>query len=178
MHGITLIALVVTIVVLIILAGVTINTVFSENGIIKKAREATEKTEQAIIKEQEELNELYKILDEELATNNVKLSYITAEYQDPIKENATIPKKNTIFFRYKCTSSNFKVWAHYEDGSKKVVNNVKIDKEGISPEEEGLIPGQNFIVKVRYEERDVTKTISITLKVSGEQHSGGAEGKF
>ena len=34
MHGITLIALVVTIVVLLILAGITISLVFSENGII------------------------------------------------------------------------------------------------------------------------------------------------
>ena len=33
--GITLISLVVTIVVLLILAGITISTVFSDNGIIK-----------------------------------------------------------------------------------------------------------------------------------------------
>ncbi len=38
--GITLIALVITIVVLLILAGVTINTVFSENGILSKAQQA------------------------------------------------------------------------------------------------------------------------------------------
>ena len=35
-NGITLIALVVTIVVLLILAGITISLVFSENGIITK----------------------------------------------------------------------------------------------------------------------------------------------
>lgn len=34
--GITLISLVVTIVVLLILAGITIGTVFDDNGIIKK----------------------------------------------------------------------------------------------------------------------------------------------
>ena len=37
--GITLIALVVTIVILLILAGITINLVFSDNGIIKKSFE-------------------------------------------------------------------------------------------------------------------------------------------
>lgn len=42
--GITLIALVVTIVVLLILAGVTINAVFSDRGIIKKHK--THKTKQ------------------------------------------------------------------------------------------------------------------------------------
>ena len=43
-NGITLIALIVTIVVLLILAGITISLVFSDNGIIKKAQEAAEKT--------------------------------------------------------------------------------------------------------------------------------------
>ena len=38
--GITLIALVVTVVVLIILAGVSINAVLGDNGIIKKANQA------------------------------------------------------------------------------------------------------------------------------------------
>ncbi len=38
--GITLVALVVTIVVLLILAGVSINLVLGNNGIIVKAREA------------------------------------------------------------------------------------------------------------------------------------------
>ena len=57
-NGITLIALVVTIVVLLILAGITISLVFSENGIIAKAREAAEKTNQAVINEQAQMNEL------------------------------------------------------------------------------------------------------------------------
>ena len=55
---ITLIALVVTIVVLLILAGITISLVFSENGIIAKAKEAAEKTNQAAINEQEQMNGL------------------------------------------------------------------------------------------------------------------------
>ena len=58
MHGITLIALVVTIVVLLILAGITISLVFSENGIIAKAREAANKTKEAVINEQTQMNEI------------------------------------------------------------------------------------------------------------------------
>lgn len=42
--GITLIALVVTIVVLLILAGITISLVFGENGVIKKAQDSKEQT--------------------------------------------------------------------------------------------------------------------------------------
>ena len=45
--GITLVALVVTIVVLLILAGISLNLVLGENGIITRAQEARDKTAQA-----------------------------------------------------------------------------------------------------------------------------------
>ena len=45
--GITLIALVVTIVVLLILAGVSLNAIFSENGLINRAKDAQNKMNQA-----------------------------------------------------------------------------------------------------------------------------------
>ena len=54
-NGITLIALVVTIVVLLILAGITISLVFSENGIISKSKNAKEQTEISKVREQLEL---------------------------------------------------------------------------------------------------------------------------
>ena len=47
-----------TIVVLLILAGITISLVFSENGIIAKAREAANKTNEVIINEQAQMNEV------------------------------------------------------------------------------------------------------------------------
>ena len=50
--GITLIALVVTIVVLLILAGVSISMLTGENGIITQAQEAKEKTEEEQLKEE------------------------------------------------------------------------------------------------------------------------------
>ena len=49
--GITLIALVITIIVLLILAGVSIATLTGENGILKKANEAKDKTNIANVKE-------------------------------------------------------------------------------------------------------------------------------
>ncbi len=45
--GITLIALVVTIIILLILAGVTLNIALSDNGLFSKTKEATEKYKQA-----------------------------------------------------------------------------------------------------------------------------------
>lgn len=53
--GITLIALVVTIVVLLILAGVSIGLVLGDNGIIGKAKEARDKYAQAVENEKKEL---------------------------------------------------------------------------------------------------------------------------
>ena len=58
-QGITLISLVVTIIVLIILAGVSINLILGQDGIITKAREAKQNMELAAYEEQEQLNELY-----------------------------------------------------------------------------------------------------------------------
>ena len=43
-HGITLIALVITIIVLLILAGITISSILNDDGILQKAGEASEKT--------------------------------------------------------------------------------------------------------------------------------------
>ena len=56
--GITLIALVVTIVVLLILAGITINMLFSNGGIFKTAGDAANAWNDATINEQESLNNL------------------------------------------------------------------------------------------------------------------------
>lgn len=56
--AITLVALVITIIVLLILAGVTLNMVMGEDGIIKKAQLAKSKTEEAQNKEMEELSNL------------------------------------------------------------------------------------------------------------------------
>ena len=51
-NGITLIALVITIIVLLILAGVTIATLTGENGILTRASDAAEQTEKANVIEQ------------------------------------------------------------------------------------------------------------------------------
>ena len=56
--GITLIALVITIIVLLILAGVTISTLTGENGILTKATTAKNQT---IISQDEEMIELEQI---------------------------------------------------------------------------------------------------------------------
>ena len=75
MKGITLVALVITIVVLLILAGVSINTVLGDDGIIKKAKEAAEATRRASA--EEEMNRL--VLEYQLASNDETLESFLQE---------------------------------------------------------------------------------------------------
>lgn len=57
-NEITLIALIVTILVLLILEGVSINAVFSDDGIIKRAQDAQNKIDEAQQKDLNSINEL------------------------------------------------------------------------------------------------------------------------
>ena len=75
MKGITLVALVITIVVLLILAGVSINTVLGDDGIIKKAKEAAEATKRASA--EEEMNRL--VLEYQIASNDETLKSFLQE---------------------------------------------------------------------------------------------------
>ena len=60
--GVTMISLVVTIIVLIILAGVSLNMTVGENGIITQAQKAKENMELAQTEEKQQLNQLYEEL--------------------------------------------------------------------------------------------------------------------
>ena len=73
--GITLITLVITIVVLSILAGVSINTVVGDDGIIQKAKEQAEATRRASA--EEEMNRL--VLEYQLASNDETLESFLQE---------------------------------------------------------------------------------------------------
>ena len=66
--GITLIALVITIIILLILAGVTIVALSGDNGILTQAQNSREKTEKANIIEQVKLDILEKQIEKNIAT--------------------------------------------------------------------------------------------------------------
>ncbi len=63
--GVTLVSLVVTIIVLIILAGISLNLTIGENGLFTMAKKAKENTELAQIEEQTRMNELYTQIEQE-----------------------------------------------------------------------------------------------------------------
>ena len=80
--GITLIALVITIVVLIILAGVAINLTLNQNGIFNKATQARENYMQATNEEQEEITNVEMAIDE-ITGGTSKPSKEYASYDNP-----------------------------------------------------------------------------------------------
>ncbi|MFR6659401.1 MAG: Ig-like domain-containing protein, partial [Clostridia bacterium] len=120
-NGITLIALVITIIVLLILAGVTIATLTGDNGILTKAQSTKIQSERASIKEQIELavvaSRINDNLDESIDTtileaeldainglnieskgtdDNLPWTVTVREFRFQIKEDGTIKEVNGI----------------------------------------------------------------------------------
>ena len=62
--GVSLIALVVTLVILVILSGVTITTVVGDNRLISKSQETVNTMDKEVESEQEEINALIDELDD------------------------------------------------------------------------------------------------------------------
>ena len=103
-NGITLIALIVTIVILLILAGVTLNAVFSDNGIIQRARDAQTKTDQGMQKDLEPMGALEDLINKNAGESKngetVKISTIVGKgavtqntkAEDAYGNKITIPK--------------------------------------------------------------------------------------
>ena len=85
-NGITLIALVVTIVVLLILAGVTINALFGDTGIINRAKDAQNKMDQAVENDLNALNELNEWMEEQ--TNGTTGGNTTLKKYEEASKNA------------------------------------------------------------------------------------------
>ena len=91
--------MVVTIVVLLILAGVTISLLLDENGIIKKSKDARREYGQAKANEQEDLSNLSDIIDEATAEPTPKVDVNTKAGDNSTingkkgtSKNPTIPK--------------------------------------------------------------------------------------
>ncbi len=90
--GITLISLVITIIILIILAGISINLILGENGLFTKAREAREKFLNAQAEEEAKIAELeMQIKDNENLPENTEKTPAGTEVKVPSKWLTTTP---------------------------------------------------------------------------------------
>ena len=91
--GITLIALVITIVVLLILAGVSISMVLGDNGILTKAKTAENETRIAAIKEQIQIDIIVKQSENNGNISEDSLKEILEKYGTLSEEEKLTPDK-------------------------------------------------------------------------------------
>ncbi len=135
--GITLVALVVTIIVLIILAGVTLNIVLDNDGIINKAKQAVDDYENAQKEEQELLGQLdgHFEYDEQAGVNKPKL----AEGMIPVKWNGT------AWVKADENNTNFD-WYQYDTTNKKWANVVTVKEIGTKTREQYQQAGVNEVI--------------------------------
>ena len=90
--GITLIALVITIIILLILAGVTLNTALSENGLFKMAKKAVNEYQKSEKQEQEAMKDIAEEMDK-----------ISIDYNDYVGAYVTGYNPKTVTAEYPCT---------------------------------------------------------------------------
>lgn len=92
--GITLVSIVVTIIVLLILAGIAISLTLGDNGIFTKAKISTNKYKDAVEKEQEELDKAYgeiKIADSDDSKITITMKELDTIIQEKIAETICTP---------------------------------------------------------------------------------------
>ena len=120
--GITLVALVVTIVVLLILAGVSINLVLGNNGIIAKAKEAETKSAEASQNDLKGMSDLEDEMDKQLGT------------YDPLKK---IPTKTLEEAKVDFVKEKTKV--EFSDGNVIIPDGFKIADVPASKVQNGVV---------------------------------------
>ena len=127
--GITLIALVITVVILIILATVTLNVVLGEGGLIQRAQQAKELTEQAALEEQQGLNSLMSEFTNIMAEEPTPPPEPDVPYVDEsiavapqVSEGMTPVKYDTKQNKWVQTEATDSEWYNY--GEKKWANVV------------------------------------------------------
>ena len=137
-NGITLIALIVTIVILLILAGVTLNAVFSDNGIIKMARDAQTKTDQGVQKDLEPMGELEDLINKNAGESKngetVKISTLVGKVvdkntkaEDAYGNKITIPKGFKVLPHNPTSSTGAVTYTYNEDNTPAVQDGIVIE---------------------------------------------------
>ena len=162
-NGITLIALVVTIVVLLILAGITISLVFGSNGVIQKAQDSKEQTE---IGEMREKLEMAKV--PVYADGNG--SYKVQDYWDRIESEGLIADKTVDIIdngdgTYEVTTTPGYVFEITVEPNKEIAENIIIG--------ECIGKGENLSIGIR-----VVKKTTNSIEIEVVRAEGASNFKY
>lgn len=109
--GITLIALVITMIVLLILAGITITAISGDNGILNNAARAKEETEQAEKDEREKLGDMEDTINEYVT--GIEVEQVTDSKPGELEKDESDANtyiinsiEDLVFFAHDVTSGN------------------------------------------------------------------------
>ena len=140
--GITLIALVITIVLLLILAGITINSLGGENGLLAKAKWSAYVSEYESVAEAKELYKSEKMIEQLGGTANIykvastevtKISSTNEENMYPIDKQQRIENSN-ISATLKNTIMQLEELSEEEINNEEKVDLYKVDFSKINVE--------------------------------------------
>ena len=156
--GITLIALVVTIIVLLILAGISIQMLTGDNGIINNAQEASIKTESA--KVDEEVKLAVTTLNMEITQNKVKQSsYNPANFIDTNTDGTiTVAKSCKEILEAELTDSNYEITKAGSTGL-----SIKYESSTVTKEYTVKIVGELATLKDTSDDGDVVDYTALTV---------------
>ena len=189
--GITLIALVITIIVLLILAGVTIATLTGDNGILTKAQNAKEKNAQKTVEEQinlavqaSRINEGLvidkDILEQELTNNGIEITKSENDelpwtvkkdgYVYTISENGEVKEKEGIAI----TTGDIEILKGSTEGKKVSAQILSGETGTIKWEHTGNITlseaGENEVTVKVNSNANAGETATVTAKVEGKTY--------
>ena len=190
-RGITLIALVITIIVLLILAGVAIATLTGDNGILTKAQSAKEKNAQKTVEEQinlavqaSKINEGLvidkDILEQELTNNGIEITKSENDelpwtvkkdgYVYTISENGEVKEKEGIAI----TTGDIEILKGSTEGKKVSAQILSGETGTIKWESTGNITlseaGENEVTVKVNSNANAGETATVTAKVEGKTY--------
>ena len=155
--GITLIALVITVVILIILATVTLNVVLGEGGLIQRAQQAKELTEQVQKDEQDELKGAEEFINGVLAGKGTTTTPIEEAKPNPSEDGPRFEDTTTI--------------TDDLENEVKIPGGFHLDKDSGTKVEEGIViedDSGNQFVWIPVGEYKVSDTINSAGKLTNE----------
>jgi len=145
--GVTILALAITIIVLLILAGITIGMLTSEEGIIKKAQDAKKVTDIAEI--EEEVRVLWFQLLQESMRDHLTPTELAERFQNKLRKR---DDKATVNYR-----EEDKIYEVYYKG-----HNMELEDDGITGQGGGQGGGNEGDINKPISSSDITVTLEYT----------------
>lgn len=174
--GITLVALIVTIVILIILATVTINVTFGDGGLIEQAKLAAEKTANSIYYEEASVSNLVAYLNSELGESEIELPNPEQnEIVNPEPPEDTAPPVITSFVAIEVTENSVTVSTAASDNSSETLKyeyrkeNESFVEGGTTYTFTGLTANTQYELEVRVTDEaglSATKILHVTTLIA------------